>query len=291
MKKVCAVLLTVVLLCGAAASMADGLWTCPECGKKSGANFCPWCGAKKPRDKVVCGDCGAEYPADAGYSFCANCEARLPGGEAPAAKEYATGDIVTLGRYEQDNDPSNGPEPIEWIVLDVQDGMALLLSRYCLEVMPYYPQAGDVTWATSALREWMNGESFDKAFDAAERRTVLKTRVDNSDAQGYGEYYDVTGGSDTDDYVFALSYHEAFDVYFTDNDFRMAAATDYAIACGAWTWDDHMVEGKHSTVWWLRSPGCLQEDAMSVFSDGDSDDTGVYNDDNCARPAMWITAR
>lgn len=31
------------------------------------------------------------------------------------------GSIVTFGRYEQDGNPDNGQEKIEWIVLDVQN--------------------------------------------------------------------------------------------------------------------------------------------------------------------------
>ena len=32
------------------------------------------------------------------------------------------GDTVTFGRYEQDNNPGNGPEPIDWIVLRLPRG-------------------------------------------------------------------------------------------------------------------------------------------------------------------------
>ena len=35
--------------------------------------------------------------------------------------KYSAGDIITFGSYEQDNDTSNGAEPIEWRVLDVQE--------------------------------------------------------------------------------------------------------------------------------------------------------------------------
>ena len=48
----------------------------------------------------------------------------------------AVGSVVTFGRYEQDNDLSNGPEPIEWTVLDVRDGKSLLISRFGLECRP-----------------------------------------------------------------------------------------------------------------------------------------------------------
>lgn len=44
---------------------------------------------------------------------------------------------VTFGRYEQDNNLGNGPEPIEWIVLDSNNGEVLLLSKYGLDVKKY----------------------------------------------------------------------------------------------------------------------------------------------------------
>lgn len=45
---------------------------------------------------------------------------------------------VECGFYEQDGDLNNGPEPIEWIVLsETEDDMRLLLSKYCLDAMPY----------------------------------------------------------------------------------------------------------------------------------------------------------
>lgn len=49
------------------------------------------------------------------------------------------GSIVTFGQYEQDNDPENGPEPIEWFVVNLDKGnhRVLLLSRYVLDAYPY----------------------------------------------------------------------------------------------------------------------------------------------------------
>ena len=41
--------------------------------------------------------------------------------------------VVSFGHYEQDGDPDNGPEPIEWIVLTQFGNHALLLSRDCLD--------------------------------------------------------------------------------------------------------------------------------------------------------------
>ena len=44
------------------------------------------------------------------------------------------GETVYFGHYEQDNNLSNGKEPIEWIVLDVQNGKSFLLTIVSLEI-------------------------------------------------------------------------------------------------------------------------------------------------------------
>ena len=50
-------------------------------------------------------------------------------------KDVKEGDIVEFGRYMQKND--NDMDNIEWNVLDVKDGKALLLSRYALDFKQY----------------------------------------------------------------------------------------------------------------------------------------------------------
>ena len=47
---------------------------------------------------------------------------------ASAETKYQEGDVVLFGSYEQNNIRSDGAEPIEWIVLDVQPDRILLLS-------------------------------------------------------------------------------------------------------------------------------------------------------------------
>lgn len=50
--------------------------------------------------------------------------------ELSAAK---IGDTVFFGKYEQDNDASDGKETIAWIVLDKKDDRVLLLSEKSLD--------------------------------------------------------------------------------------------------------------------------------------------------------------
>lgn len=46
--------------------------------------------------------------------------------------EVKEGSIITFGRYEQDNNAENGPEPIEWTVYEISDGKATLIPVKCL---------------------------------------------------------------------------------------------------------------------------------------------------------------
>ena len=103
-------------------------------------------------------------------------------GSVPAggSDEFGTiGATVLFGRYEQDNDFSNGSEKIEWIVLDVQDGKSLLLSKYLLDSKPYNDSIGETTWAECSLREWLNHEFMDSAFTGRDQERILPPPVEN----------------------------------------------------------------------------------------------------------------
>ena len=66
----------------------------------------------------------------------------------------AVGDVIVFGSYEQDNQLDNGKEPLEWIVLDVQDGKAMLLTKYCIDTVIFYPKRVPMYWGKSDLRAW-----------------------------------------------------------------------------------------------------------------------------------------
>ena len=91
-----------------------------------------------------------------------------------SAEEVKRDDVIVFGRYEQDNDLGNGPEPIEWIVLDTQDGKALLLSKYGLDAVPYNDDNNSAgTWETCTLRTWLNDTFLNAAFTQEEVEASL----------------------------------------------------------------------------------------------------------------------
>ena len=197
---------------------------------------------------------------------------------APAALSEGytpkAGEIVTFGSYEQDNDTSNGKEPIEWEVLNVEsDGTCLLISRYALDAKPYNTEKKNVTWETCTLRDWLNNSFRNTAFNAEEQNRIALTKNENADNPVYG----TKGGNDTVDYVFPLSPEEVEKYYSinkntgTGNEHYwigenrlIKKPTEYAKAQGAYSYQD----GNMAGWWWLRSPGSESNCAVNVGSIG-----------------------
>ncbi|MBQ5607687.1 MAG: hypothetical protein IIU86_01525 [Oscillospiraceae bacterium] len=63
-----------------------------------------------------------------------------------------SGDVITFGTYEQDNNLDNGAETIEWLVLNREGNKALVISKYCLEQMPFNNTLAPVTWENCTIR-------------------------------------------------------------------------------------------------------------------------------------------
>lgn len=196
--------------------------------------------------------------------------------------EYAIGSEVLFGSYEQDGSTTNGTEDIEWIILARAGDHALLLSKYGLDAKEYHEEWEDITWEQSDIRSWLNSSFINMAFTGEEQGAILKSEVDNSQAEGNSEY-DTTGGNNTEDRVFLLSYKEAFEDYFSSDEERICMPTDYAVQNGAWT-----NYNTGACWWWLRSPGNNRYNTPIVLSDGSP---GIYIVDislGCVRPALWI---
>lgn len=193
--------------------------------------------------------------------------------------QYAGWEIVQFGSYEQDNDTSNGSEPIEWIVLADDGQKQLLLSLYALDVKPYNQASGKVSWSSSSLRGWLNGEFLNTAFTAAEQQMIPASAVSNSGANFFG----VDGGQDTQDQVFLLNCSAA-NSYLTDMNIRICRATPYAEQHGA------QLNDNAYCWWWLRDPGNTSQFAAYVALNGMINDGGneVACDYICVRPALWV---
>ena len=210
---------------------------------------------------------------------------------AAAARDakFAVGNTVTFGTYPQGKNGETSS--VEWLVLARNGQKALLISRYGLDAKPYNESYTSVTWENCTLRKWLNGEFLSKAFTAKEQTGILTTDVDNSAAQGYSGW-STSGGNNTQDKVFLLSYAEAnkyFGVTYSNNKKARVSPTAYALKQGAYTSSSNKTaEGEPAGYWWLRSPGYIQDSAASVNTDGSLYDRNVNNDYGVVRPALWV---
>ncbi len=173
---------------------------------------------------------------------------------------FEIGDYIKFGGYEQ----NNGYEEIEWLVLDIKDGKALVISKYVLDCKPYNTTHTSVTWETSSLRTWLNDEFIDWAFTKNERNLIATTAVS-------------TNSGTTNDKVFLLSTDEA-EKYFKSNSARRVEVSEYAERQGAFR------------SWVLRDDVVYKYRVHSVNASGEviTDTYHTVDDEFPIRPALWI---
>ena len=204
-------------------------------------------------------------------------------------KSAKIGDYVKFGSYPQTSD--GDIQPIEWQVLSIENNKMLVISRYGLDckcfdsysnvgfrqgIMPtgldakrFGPNSN--LWKNSEIRKWLNGDFYNKAFSADEKKFI-----------NFSNLLDV----DTTDNVFLLSKKEA-EEYFANNEERQCKATDYAVKNGAQVYNRGVKAALGYGFWWLRSRKlCF---VYLVDCEGDVDNfVVVIYDYILARPALWI---
>lgn len=187
--------------------------------------------------------------------------------------------MICFGSYPFDRDGII--RPIRWRVLDQRNDAALLITENGIDAKPYHDQFGYVTWEKCRLRNWLNHDFLNQAFTKEERDLIRITEVDNSVEQGVPSCIKIDGGNNTQDKLFALSFIEAFEIYFNGYEDRKCKATGYAKWHHAHTFDGYC-------WWWLRSQGYAQIYASCVNMDGSQSHDVVHNEKGCIRPAMWV---
>ncbi len=186
---------------------------------------------------------------------------------------------VLFGAYEQDNNTSNGAEPIEWIVIDEQDGRTLLLSKYALDAKPFHSAPYDsmdfIYWSGCTMRIWLNQTFLESAFSKEEQEQIYLTTV-NTVVHAEGSF-------DTQDKVFLLSYQEANQLrnQFPETNILIPDVTDSARA----------LAGENASAWWLRTNGMGWDNTHYVSGTGSISYDGGMSPRTVllVRPAMWVT--
>ena len=195
----------------------------------------------------------------------------------------AVGDIIVMGAYEQDNDLDNGKEPLEWIVLEVneEEGKAWLMSKYCIDQATFWHERVSRYWGNSTLREWMNGDFITETFTEEEQQLILTTVVKNTDEHGRKG-----ARQDTEDKIYLLSKEEVLH-FMPELEDRVAYPTEYAKTKGI-----TLSPETGSCRWWTRTPGARDKDICGMRLDGRISAYGMQDVDwptNTIRPVMWVS--
>ncbi len=212
---------------------------------------------------------------------------------------------VKFGSYPQSDESGKTKDPIEWIVLDKQDGKALLLSKYILDNKSYHyrkegeEEVRDITWKDCFLREWLNTTFMKEAFSKVEQDSIQTINLINND----NAKYNISGGENTEDKIFCLSIDEINKYFGPAEKFNKKLGTKGTnFAKNA----DNLVNEVKLTVskaeqqwyggnsfWYLRSPGESQKECATVQPTGRMNENGnpANHCDFGVRPALWVGAK
>lgn len=200
------------------------------------------------------------------------------------SSDLEIGDEVLFGNYfDYDNNGELFFPLIKWIVLDKSEFDYLLITKNIIDTKKYSLTKRSVTWEDSYIRNFLNNEFYDVAFNEFEKDQIYEEYTINLDHRKYK----TPGGNLTKDKVFLLSIDE-IKKYFVDNFTFKCSGTKYAIKNGLWTSQYDILE-KHS-VWWLRSPGIKSNYAALIYDTGAIGDDGdpVETFGNGVRPSIRV---
>ncbi|MEE3423199.1 MAG: DUF6273 domain-containing protein [Succinimonas sp.] len=184
------------------------------------------------------------------------------------------GEYLKFGSYPQNK--GSAKEPIEWLVLEVNDQEALLVSRHGLDCKQYHHEYVSMTWEQCDLRKWLNSEFLKAAFSEEEQQKIKLSEVVNDDNREYR----TRGGNNTQDRIFCLSLSEV-ERYFENEGERQCQPTALAKAHGAYV--------DSGCVWWLRSPGKHRANLVVATTGGLKQDGRDVNGNNVTvRPALRL---
>ena len=164
---------------------------------------------------------------------------------------------VYFGKYSQSKNQGGGykVEPIKWRVLQNTDGKVFLMADKLLDSQ-FFDDARHRTWDESNVRAWLNGYGLysgagfiNKALSSDEQESVAITVVNTPINIDYG----TSGGADTSDRIFLLSYPEVIDPNSgfnsdctIEDDARKGVFTDYSASLPA---------ANSECIWTLRTKG------------------------------------
>ncbi|MCQ2458440.1 MAG: DUF6273 domain-containing protein [Clostridia bacterium] len=198
-------------------------------------------------------------------------------GVSVASAKTEVGDYIKFGEYCQ-NGRDTYATPIQWLVMDIQDGKAFVISRYGLFAHPFNSNSAGQTWADCTLREYLNDTFLSVAFTSKERKAIQTTNVDESKKQTSNAHPAKRIGPDTKDKIFLLSAAEIMN-YLEKAD-RKCKPTESTKDGGCYL--------KGGCTWyWLRSPA-YSNNACVIDENGNIDTCYISHTYGVVRPCCWV---
>ena len=203
------------------------------------AKFCLMCGAEVIRERI-CSRCGHKLEEQA--KFCMLCG--TPADAASEKKQLKVGDIISYGKNNR-----------SWIVLDIRQHYALLLTQGSVGSMPYHSSHDKVLWKDSSLRHWIYHDCMPREF-APEELPRLPRNKDG-------------------DILFLLNPLEA-EKY---QEILPILSTDPTYGCDQWWWIQTTTEPTNYVPFVRPS-----EKRVDTYGNG----MAAYSDGTHVRLAMWM---
>ena len=94
-------------------------------------------------------------------------------------KRYTIGQQLAFGKYPQSKNGDS--KPIKWRVLDVYNGVALLISEYAIIPSGYCdPNKGleGIEWVSSLARKVCNDIFYNSAFNESDKKIICKRKIE-----------------------------------------------------------------------------------------------------------------
>ena len=186
-------------------------------------------------------------------------------------KSFEMGDKISFGRYFQGEDDKK--RALYWYIIDLNNNQMTLLSKYAIRSLPYHSEKKNTTWETCSLREYLNDQFYNAAFNEKEQTAILNMPLEPA----LGDGKSLIQSRRTRDKVFLL---DADMVGNLPDEISRCYPTKKAVAENS-LFRARNLSTEDYIYWWLRNPGKTNKTALVCGGYGitkqsvDSDTVGV----------------
>ncbi|MBR0092388.1 MAG: zinc ribbon domain-containing protein [Lachnospiraceae bacterium] len=219
--------------------------------------FCTNCGKEVGEGAVFCTNCGAEIQAAFGEIVPANRKMgdgkkrmRTPViaaalavivalivflvsglfGSGLSEDDFVVGGQIEFGHYEQDNNLSNGKEPIVWDIITRNEPGYMLVSHHILDCQPYAYTETVGSFLDTHICQWLNEEFLNEAFTSDELAYIKPMKPYGENEERHVQMLSLDQISRLYDCTSDIIPGNGETCYLSEQ--LICGATDYAIAQG-----------------------------------------------------------